>query len=278
MSSEYEEFVDAEEPMVDDVPDVKEEPKTTIHEESPLAKIENKSLNYSHNVPVGTEGHRFRMPTNRHMMIVGPTQAGKTSFVKKMLIDGFEHPLGTAPFQKVFYVGLQGESDSIVTGTQTMNWTYAKIEPGTANSIPDTWISVGDIDKLGSIIKSPENKNLKKLIIIDDALKNKSDSIAKYLFSLVGEGQHDNAAYIVIGHSVAGFKDLKSQCSVRVLIKNNDPADYRNFFINKPGDFYSKMIQKLQALKDEDNSLTRHIVVYSVLEHTFYDYNFNLFV
>ena len=227
-------------------------------------------------IPFGTEGHRFRFPTNAHTIIVGPTQAGKTSFVKKLFIDGFDHPLGTVPYDKIIYVGVEGETNDFAIGAQTMNWTYSKTEPGTSKSIPVFWLPKNEIDKLPSLIKSEENKSLKKLVIVDDSLKGSgSEKIAKLLFALLGEGQHDNAWYIIIGHAAAGFKELKNQCNVRILFKNVDSTDYTTMFGKKSPPFYANLINHLRSFKDDENSLTKHFVIYAVLEDTFYDYNLN---
>lgn len=221
------------------------------------------------------EGHKHRFETHQHILIIGPTTAGKTSLVKKILIDGWDHPLGgTPPFDKVFYVGNADESDEIAVGAQVMNWTYCKVEPGTQKSIPTFFLPKNDYQKLPSILKSEDNKDLKKLVIVDDTLKANTDTVANFLFNLVGEGQHLRATFIVIGHTVAGFKNLRTQFNIRILMKNFDSQDYATLFSKKPSAqaYYNSMINNLKTLKDEPNSLTKHLVVYNVLKDQFYDY------
>lgn len=226
------------------------------------------------NVPFGTEGYRFRFPTNSHGLIVGPTQVGKTSFLLKLFIDGYDTPLGKLPFDKIIYVGVQSESDKVMIGAQVMNWTYTKTPPGT-KPIPVIWVNRAEFDKLGALIKSEENRGLKKLIIVDDMLKEKKDHVTKSLFSLLGEGQHDNAYYWIVAHNASGYKDLRGQCNIRVLMKNHDPTDYTTLFGKQASADYSKIINYIDQYADEEDQLTKKIVIFSVLQNSFYNYNLN---
>jgi hypothetical protein len=267
------------------IDDVEEEKKEEVKEEKKEDVKEDKS-----SLPASTispknnpsqDDYRFRFPVNFHTLILGSTQSGKTHFIKKLFIDGFDVAQGKKPFEMVIYVGNEEPSEEFKVAAQVSNYTYANIKPSDNKQIPVFYIPKSEaLSKLGATVNNEDYKKLHKLVIIDDLIKTNDAKVNKEIASLVAEGQHSLAYYILVMHNSSGEKvvELRNACRTRVFIGNVTPTQLRIVCGDSsvgPNAYskYAEYINTIPAFDNNGKQNYKKILIYDTLTKTFYNYN-----
>jgi len=172
--------------------------------------------------PTPLSRKRFRFKTNDNVAVIGPPKSGKTHFILKCFIDGFEAPLGTKPFDKVIYLGNEGQFDLFRTATATMCFTYLNVSQAPYPIELDLYLK-SDIKTLEGSLK-PE-AHLRKLVIFDDVIKDKIRGQSNSVVSMAGENQHTNSAIWTVLHQTSDInngKSVRDMSQIWVFINETD--------------------------------------------------------
>jgi hypothetical protein len=196
------------------------------------------------------EEERFSLRTPSLTMIYGKSMCGKTTFVMDLLAGEYFNPL---PVQ--FYMLIPKPATEVVSDNKIKEFVTIVNDVYSPYNKPNGKIVVVQ-DENGSGIAEicekiqGENKDIPKLLFIDDLL---SDKMLKGLFKISNEVMHHSNACVLITSQMSYLKDakpLRENCNYIVLFPGL--PDLTRFFSGYHTDVVKTISSMLSQQRDEE--------------------------